>query len=195
MPDMSNYFVISALGGDRPGIVNELSRCILDSGCNIADSRMSVLGGEFAIMLLVAGNWSTIGKLEAQLPRLEQQLGMTITARRTEARQPRQALLPYEVDVVAMDHPGIVHDLANFFSERNINIQDLVTSSYAAAHTGTPMFSVHMSVGIPADQHISALREEFLDHCDQLNLDAVIRVTPFAPGPAGDFDLADRSEV
>ncbi|MEJ2643644.1 MAG: glycine cleavage system protein R [Gammaproteobacteria bacterium] len=174
MPDMSNYFVISALGGDRPGIVNELSRCILDSGCNIADSRMSVLGGEFAIMLLVAGNWSTIGKLEAQLPRLEQQLGMTITARRTEARQPRQALLPYEVDVVAMDHPGIVHDLANFFSERNINIQDLVTSSYAAAHTGTPMFSVHMSVGIPADQHISALREEFLDHCDQLNLDAVI---------------------
>lgn len=174
MPDMSNYFVISALGGDRPGIVNELSRCILDSGCNIADSRMSVLGGEFAIMLLVAGNWSTIGKLEAQLPRLEQQLGMTITARRTEAHQPRQALLPYEVDVVAMDHPGIVHDLANFFSERNINIQDLVTSSYAAAHTGTPMFSVHMSVGIPADQHISALREEFLDHCDQLNLDAVI---------------------
>ncbi|HKJ08342.1 MAG TPA: glycine cleavage system protein R [Gammaproteobacteria bacterium] len=174
MPDMTNYFVISALGGDRPGIVNELSRCILDSGCNIADSRMSVLGGEFAIMLLVVGNWSTIGKLEAQLPRLEQQLGMTITARRTEARQPRQSLLPYEVDVVAMDHPGIVHDLANFFSERNINIQDLVTSSYAAAHTGTPMFSVHISVGIPADQHISALREEFLDHCDQLNLDAVI---------------------
>ncbi|MGA7799984.1 MAG: glycine cleavage system protein R [Gammaproteobacteria bacterium] len=174
MPDMSNYFVISALGEDRPGIVNELSRCILDSGCNIADSRMSVLGGEFAIMLLVAGNWSTIGKLEAQLPRLEQQLGMTITARRTEPRQTGQPLLPYEVDVVAMDHPGIVHELANFFSERSINIQDLLTSSYAAAHTGTPMFSVHMSVGIPAGQHISALREEFLDYCDQLNLDAVI---------------------
>lgn len=174
MGDMSNYLVISALGGDRPGIVNELSRCILDSGCSIADSRMSVLGGEFAVMLLVAGNWSTIGKLEAQLPRLEQQLGMTVTARRTEPQRAGQALLPYEVDVVSMDHQGIVHDLANFFAERNINIQDMTTSSYAAAHTGTPMFSVHMSVGIPADLHIAALREEFLDHCDQLNLDAVI---------------------
>jgi len=171
---MSTQLVISALGGDRPGIVNELSRNILDSGCNVEDSRMAVLGGEFAIMLLVSGNWNTVAKLEAQLPKLEQQLDMTITSRRTERRQLQQALLPYDVDVVSMDHPGIVHDLARFFSERSINIEDLTTSSYSAAHTGTPMFAVHMTVGIPADQHIAALREEFLDHCDQLNLDAVI---------------------
>ena len=42
------------------------------------------------------------------------------------------------------------------------------------SHTGTPMFSVHMSVGIPADIHIAALRDEFMDYCDALNLDAVI---------------------
>jgi glycine cleavage system transcriptional repressor len=36
------------------------------------------------------------------------------------------------------------------------------------------MFSVHMSVGIPADIHIAALRDEFMDYCDTFNLDAVI---------------------
>ena len=47
---MDNYIAISAVGQDRPGIVNELSRAILEYGCNIVDSRMTVLGGEFAII-------------------------------------------------------------------------------------------------------------------------------------------------
>jgi len=67
-----------------------------------------------------------------------------------------------------------VHHLASFFSQRNINIEDMSTSSYAAAHTGTPMFAVHMSVGIPAEIHIAALRDEFMEFCDTMNLDAVL---------------------
>ncbi|HDO34642.1 MAG TPA: glycine cleavage system protein R, partial [Chromatiales bacterium] len=59
---MNNLLVVSALGQDRPGIVNELSLAILNCGCNIEDSRMTVLGGEFAVILLVSGNWSTIAK-------------------------------------------------------------------------------------------------------------------------------------
>ena len=168
------YLVISALGEDRPGIVNRLSKVLLDQGCNIEDSRMTVLGGEFAIMLLVEGKWNTLAKVENILPELERQLGMTIIAKRTGERATGKNLLPYGVDVVAMDHPGIVNNLAEFFAERNINIEDMSTSSYAAAHTGTPMFSVRMTVGIPSDIHIAGLREEFMDYCDDLNLDAVL---------------------
>ncbi len=171
---MSSQLVISALGQDRPGLVDELSHWILDSGCNIADSRMMVLGGEFAVLLLVTGNWNAMAKLENQLEAVQERLGMTLTLKRTEPRPLEGAYLPYAVDVVALDHPGIVHNLANFFSTRNINIQDLSTASYAAAHTGTPMFSVHMILDVPADIHIASLRDEFLDFCDRLNLDAVI---------------------
>ncbi|MFP5400987.1 MAG: glycine cleavage system protein R [Gammaproteobacteria bacterium] len=169
-----NFLVISALGLDRPGLVNELSRCVLESGCNIADSRMTVLGGDFAVILLVTGNWNAVAKLEDQLPALAERMEMTITSRRTAHREVRRDLMPYAVDVVALDNPGIVHSLASFFSSRNINIQDLTTSSYSAAHTGTPMFSVHMRVDIPARLHIATLRDEFMDFCDQLNLDAII---------------------
>lgn len=171
---MSNQLVIAALGQDRPGLVDRLSGWILDNGCNIADSRMMVLGGEFAVLLLVTGNWSSLAKLESQLQQTEKQLGMSISVKRTSRKDPRGDLLPYAVDVVSLDHPGIVHNLAGFFSRRNINIQDLSTASYAAAHTGTPMFSVHMTLDVPADTHIATLREEFLEFCDRLNLDAVI---------------------
>jgi glycine cleavage system transcriptional repressor len=99
---------------------------------------------------------------------------MTIICKRTGERSRNEQKLPYAVDVIAMDHPGIVNKLAGFFAERGINIEDMATTTYAAAHTGTPMFSVHMTVGIPSDTHIATLREEFMDYCDGLNLDAVL---------------------
>lgn len=174
MPAKKNYLVISALGKDRPGIVDKLSKIILEDECNIVDSRMTVLGGEFAILLMVEGNWNTLTKLEDALPKQGAKLGLTIISKRTDERQSGSKTLPYAIDVVAMDHPGIVHHLANFFSERNINIEDLITSSYAAAHTGTPMFSVRMSISIPAEMHIAGLRDDFLEFCDGMNLDAAM---------------------
>ena len=171
---MSNQLVIAAVGEDRPGLVDNLSGWILDSGCNIADSRMTVLGGEFAVLLLIEGQWNSLAKLEDQLEQVQERLGMTISLKRTEGKKPAGALLPYAVDVVALDNPGIVHNLAGFFSKRGVNIQDLSTSNYSAAHTGTQMFSVHMVLDVPGEIQIAGLREEFLDFCDQLNLDAVI---------------------
>jgi glycine cleavage system transcriptional repressor len=169
-----NQLVLSALGEDRPGIIDELSRCVLDSGCMILDSRMAVLGGDFALLLQVGGNWNNIAKLENQIAGLEKRLGLMISSRRTTDKQSTEEMLPYGVDVVALDQPGIVHNLANFFSQRKINIQEMITSSYPAPHSGTVMFSVHMSVEIPAKTQISTLREEFMEFCDQMNLDAVI---------------------
>jgi glycine cleavage system transcriptional repressor len=148
------FIVISALGSDRTGLVYDLTRIVLDCNGNIVDSRMTALGSEFAMLLLVSGNWHTLAKLETELKKLGDAGGFTISVRRTE--------------------PGIVHNLAGFFSSRGIDIAELSTRSYSAAHTGAPMFSVQMVVHIPAKIHIAALREEFMDLCDQLNLDAIL---------------------
>jgi glycine cleavage system transcriptional repressor len=71
-----------------------------------------------------------------------------------------------------MDRPGIVRSLAAFFSRNGINIEELQTSTYPAPHTGTPLASIVMTVGIHAKVHIPTLRGDFLDYCDDLNLDA-----------------------
>lgn len=165
---------MSALGKDQPGIVSKLSRVIYDCECSIQDARMSVLSGEFAILLAVEGAWDKLARLENQLPDLQKKLGLSIITERSEAEDNASNLLPYGIDVVAFDQPGIVYKLSSFFAERDINIEDITTSSYAAAHTGTPMFAVRMSVGIPADRHIASLREAFMDFCDEHNLDAVL---------------------
>lgn len=166
--------VISALGADRPGIVDELSRVILDHNCNIEDSRMSVLGGVFAVILLVRGESEAIRNLSTSLQKLGEQKDLTITTRATDERTGTDRVLPYEVTVVSLDHPGIVNNLSHFFATRGINIQQLNTSTYSAAHTATPMFAVRMTLEIPAGQSLNKLREAFADLCDEYNLDGAI---------------------
>lgn len=171
---MLNHLVITAVGNDKPGIVNELTKQILDNGCNIQDSRMTILGGEFAIILLLVGNWSAIAKVEDSLPRVAQNLGLSLTCKRTEPRTKQTNMISYHVDALAIDQPGIVHRVADFFSSRNINIESLNSDAYNAAHTGTPMFALTMTVNIPANQSIAQLREQFLDFCDALNMDGMM---------------------
>lgn len=171
---MNTHLVVSILGEDHPGIVESISDAVREAGCNLEDSRMSVLGGAFAMILLARGNWNTTTKLEKALDRLAQTMELVITTQRTQRREPHGDFVPYGVDVVALDQPGIVHELANFFASRGVNIQNMTTATYAAPHTGSPMFSLHMTVEIPGQAHLATLRDEFLDLCDDLNLDGIM---------------------
>jgi len=168
----NNYLVITASGEDKIGLVDRLSSRIAESGCNIEESRMAVLGDQFALIMQLSGPWNALSKLEGQMESLGDQLGLTIIYKRAQHRERVQPAVPYVVEVVAMDHPGIVRNLAAFFSRNGINIEELQTDTYPAPHTGTTMFSVAMTVGIRADVHIPTLRGNFLDYCDDLNLDA-----------------------
>ncbi len=172
METQNNYLVIAASGEDKIGLVDRFSSRIAESGCNIEESRMAVLGGQFALIMELSGPWNALSKLEGQMGLLGDQLGLSIIHKRTRMRARTQPAIPYRVDVVVMDHPGIVRDLAAFFSRNNINIEELQTDTYPAPHTGTPMCSVTMTVGILGGIHISTLRGNFLDYCDDLNLDA-----------------------
>jgi len=171
---MSQLIVISAIGSDRTGVVQDLSKVILSCGGNIEESRMTTLGSEFAMLLLVSGNWATLNKLEQGLNKLGDGKNLSVSIRQTGAKMPTGDRMPYAVDIVSLDQQGIVFNLANFFASRDIEIADVITRSYAAAHTGSPMFAVQMAINVPAEVNISQLREEFLEICDRLNLDAIL---------------------
>jgi len=171
---MNQLIVLSVIGTDRPGVVDEISKVILECGGNIDESRMTALGNEFAMLLLVSGNWHTLNKLEASLDKLTTGNDLTVTVKKTATRENTDECMPYGVDIVCLDEPGIVFNLANFFAARKIEISELVTRRYSAAHTGAPMFSLQMTISLPGSVHISQLRDEFMEFCDQLNLDALL---------------------
>lgn len=172
--------VISAIGTDRPGIVNELSQIITRQQANIDDSRMTVLGGEFAIILLISGSAEALTNIDKILQQQASVLNLSIISKQTDANSAATKSdlannsLPYLVEVLAIDNPGIVYKLADFFSTQDINIQSMQTNRYQAPHTGTQMFAIDMVIAIPENIMISELRDEFLDLCEDMNLDASI---------------------
>lgn len=172
---MTTKLVISALGADRPGIVDEISNIIYKHSLNIEDSRMTVLGGEFAMLLLVSGEQSSIDAIQTQVNDIGQALQMRLMIKVTSDSTSIENAIPYAVEVSALDHPGIVNNISSFFSQRGINIVNLHTESYSAPHTGTPMFALHMTIGISADTNIAKLRDAFMQACEELNLDAEMK--------------------
>jgi len=67
---MKQFIAISAIGDDRIGLVHDLSKVVADCGGSISESRMTALGSDFAILMLVAGNWHSIARIETDLASL-----------------------------------------------------------------------------------------------------------------------------
>ncbi len=168
--------VITVAGEDRPDLIEELTRVIKDCKCHILESRMTELGAEFAAHLLVDGNWNHIVKLENALEAMGTRHRLKIATLRTkESSHPEEEnVIPYGVDIFASDQIDNIHELTAFFTTRGIKILDFSTSRYPAPYSNTPLFIARMVVKIPVALRIVSLRDEFLEFCDQQNLDAIL---------------------
>ncbi len=169
-----NHLLINAFATHPDSPLLTLTRRITEAGCNLADARLSTVGRDVAVLALAVGPWDAIAKLETALARVEREDGLRLVWYRTGTRALQSNLLPYIVEVIAADKPGILFQLADFFDRQNITIESLTCSRYRAMQTGADMFSAQLTIGIPATMHIAALRDDFLEFCDRLNLDAIM---------------------
>ena len=173
---MNTHLVISAVGQDRPGIVDEVSAFILAHQCNVEDSRMAVLGGDFALIMLVSGPQNDVKKLADHLPEFQDKSALTIVSRSAGGPATSRAVpvLPYNLKAVGMDHAGIVHNIAHLLAGMNINVEAAETSTSHAPETATPIFSMHMKLAVPANLHTEQIRSELAKLGEELNVDITI---------------------
>jgi glycine cleavage system transcriptional repressor len=169
-----NHLLINAYTTHPASPLLPVSRRIADSGCNLVDARLATVGRDVSVTALAVGSWDSVAKLEAMLGRLEREDGIKLNWYRTGAKAMQSDLLPYIVEVVSADKPGILFQLADFFDRQGITIESLHSSRYRAMQTGADMFSAQITIGVPASMHIAALRDDFLEFCDHLNLDAIM---------------------
>ena len=171
---MQSYLVVTAIGPHSTDLVQQFSQIIKECGCNIIEGRVTTMGKDMCLSMMLSGSWDTIAKVESALPKLENKLALSLQFKRTDTLNATENMMPYAIDVVSYDHPGVVHDITRFIAKNEIIIQDMHTNTYPAQHSGTPMFSLHMTINIPTTISIASLRGEFMDFCDQLNLDAIM---------------------
>jgi glycine cleavage system transcriptional repressor len=118
---------LTAIGRDRPGIVAGIARVLADHAMNIEDSQMRILGGHFAMMLLVEGGADEKG-LADDLRAASEELGLDYLYVHPVPASDAQAAAPTHVlTVYGRDHPGIVAAVTAVLAEHSVNVTDLQT--------------------------------------------------------------------
>lgn len=171
MDEELGYLVLTAVGPDRPGLVNELSGLIREAGANIEDSRMAVLGGEFAMILLISGPSGAIARAREIGPEVEDGLGLRCILKETSPAHPPADYLPYRIEVNGADRPGIVQAVAGILAGRGINVASLESRVTYAPFSATPMFVLEADLQVPSKTVLSELRSELATTCEDENLD------------------------
>jgi glycine cleavage system transcriptional repressor len=172
---MTQHAILTAVGDDRPGLVDEVTRFLFERGGNIEDSRMVNLRGQFAMMVLIGGTDQSIDALRSDLPRLAEQTNLHAELRPAAPARPASAdAMPYKLTATAIDQTGLVHRLSRELHAHDVNIESLDTRLAAAPYTGAPLFEMELIISVPRKTQIAELRAGLTRLCDDLNIDWVL---------------------
>ena len=169
---MQKKLVLTLTGSDRIGLVEQVTKLVLECDGNVESSRMARLGGEFAMLMLISIPDQKLVKLSGVIEILLGQ-GFTVTSCQTEVSDPNQfsGWLPFQVEVHGADHEGIIHNIAQYLAAHQVNIETMDTNMVKAPMSGTPLFLMNAIVLVPPDLSFHAIQDELEMVGDNLNVD------------------------
>ncbi len=167
---------VTAFGADRRGIVAAVTGVLVERGGNLEDSAMTILGGHFAMMLIVeVSDEVTPADLERDLAARGAPLGLTVAVR--PVADPPQDVpaegSSWSVSVHGADHPGIVHRVTRLLADHGANIVDL--STRIVGETEPPAYVLRLSVVLPTGADATSLDAELEALAEDLDVDLHLR--------------------
>jgi glycine cleavage system transcriptional repressor len=160
---MRSWFILSAVGRDRPGIVADLAQLVFECEGNLEDSRMTILGNEFAAILLCSGAARDFDRrLQDGARRLEWANRLTVFLRPLEG-EPRPAVPApgtrlCRVHAQGLDRAGIVARVCRTLADRGVNIADLSSTSIPSP-SGSAIYDLSILAEVPTSLADSELRK------------------------------------
>ncbi len=167
---------ITVLGINQTNFIGEILPVVRDCNCNILEIRSSQLGQSTAAYLLIQGNWNQIAKVENTLDSIQKRIEIKIHTLRPDQKDKdkNKDCIPYSLETISLDKESIVESITSFLFDRDVAIEEITGSSYQAAYIQSAVFSTKFIILVPSSLSLLSLREEFLDFCDQLNIDAIL---------------------
>ncbi|MDZ4837235.1 MAG: ACT domain-containing protein [Candidatus Melainabacteria bacterium] len=173
---MTTNIVLTGVGRDRVGIVAELSQVLFEFGCNLLDSSMTLLRGEFAVILMAQlPETHTLIQLRERLNQAEAALGMQVFVRElsdASLDEDDDEGHPYIISVYGGDRPGIVAGITKALQTLSINITDVATKRTRSEQS---IFMMVLEVTAPITITESELRQSLNKVSAQLGVDVSIQ--------------------
>ena len=177
---MKTYYILWAVGKDRPGIIADVSEVIYECGGNIEDSSMSLLRNYFAILILFSTEREEVNqRLSSGFKHLEQEKNLTVfysPITFAEAYpKPKEQADRFKITTSGVDHAGIVFRVCRLLADQGINIIDMETRRALSAESGTPLFEMDMDIDVPHSLSEQGLRENLQRLASELMIDLVLK--------------------
>jgi glycine cleavage system transcriptional repressor len=170
--------VLTGVGRDRVGIVAELAEILFEMGCNLLDSSMTLLRGEFAIILMIKQpDNQSLDELKNKLSAVESRLGLTIHARELsdeESAESEDEGDAYIISVYGADKPGIVSGITRDLADLGANITDVETK-HTGERDGATVFLMVLEVSIPDKCSEFKLRSALDEASKRLNVNVSVQ--------------------
>jgi glycine cleavage system regulatory protein len=158
--------VFTAIGPDRPGIVDELSSAVATNGGNWLECRMARFCGQFAGIVRIEYDQS---RAEILFTALQTISNLSVVTTEPEDKCP----LPAEtvtLELIGVDHPGIISEISRALAERSVNVEKLHTDCISAPMSGGSLFKASAELGLPAELELDDLKE----HLEQIAADLMV---------------------
>lgn len=163
-----SVLAVTAIGKDRPGLVAAVTGVLHDRGGNIEDSAMTILGGHFAIVLLVTTD-DDPSALDAILHENLTAFGLTISV--SQAALPAATLAStHLLSVYGSDKPGIVAAVTKALADNGANIVDLETQ--IVGQQDEPVYAMVLEFSCTDEK---AVTQAIADACTALGVDHTLR--------------------
>ena len=165
---------MTALGNNQPEFLVEVLAAINSSQCNVLELRTSGLTRLTAFYLMIDGSWNCIAKLEGLLDAIAKRMNLQVSFIRPELNGQADAGVPYTLETISLEKKDLLFAIVEFLTERGILIEEISANRHHAVFFNNMVFATKFILLVPDKVHILSLREEFLDFCDSLNIDAIL---------------------
>ncbi len=166
-------FALAAIGRDRPGIVAAVAKVLFDLGCNVEDSSMTLLRGNFAIMLVLASpDGTTASSLDTALRPACDGMGLTYSVLDVEDT----ADLPHPSHVLTVygaDKPGILFRVSQALAAAGVNITDL---NSRLVGVDDPVYALLLELALPGSMASDELERTLTTVAAEIGVDLTLRV-------------------
>ena len=154
---MQARLVLTVIGPDRPGLVDQLSAVIAGAHGSWQKSHLARLAGQFAGIVEVAIEADRAAALSAALASVA---GLSVAVTRATADEAKPAPRAVRLAFVGQDRPGLVQAISHVLAKSGANVDELSTQTFPSPMSGIPLFEAEAEVHLPADLALDALRDE-----------------------------------
>lgn len=174
MGSTKSYYAVFVLGTDKIGIVADITRALFELGANINDSSHTIIGNQFAMLLLISTTpGSTVEKIKDSFKEVSEKRNLTIHVHQLQDEDIyRKTSDPGQLCVIHLygaDKPGIVFQVTNLLAKNNVNITDLSTRRFGTE--GNPIYIMYLEAEVPYDVDTRKLGQDLNKIASDLNVE------------------------